>query len=89
MNILTQDTVSVSRGVDQKQLQTLVHLNVYIRRGREMLSGKLKVLGRFNGKKKTIRTWLHLLMEVKYHLLRFCCCSFYTMLQSLKGLTLQ
>jgi hypothetical protein len=31
--------------------------------GREMLSGKLKGMGGFSGK-KTIRTWLHLLMEV-------------------------
>jgi hypothetical protein len=61
MNILTQDTVSVSTWVLIKQLQTLV--SQCLHEGREMLSGKLKGMGGFSGK-ETIRTWLHLLMEV-------------------------
>jgi hypothetical protein len=43
--------------------------------GREMLSGKLKVWA-VSAEKKTIRTWLHLLMEVRPLVRIFCCCSF-------------
>jgi hypothetical protein len=59
MNILTQDTVSVSTWVLIKQ----PGISMFTLEGREMLSGKLKGMGGFS-EKKTIRTWLHLLMEV-------------------------
>jgi hypothetical protein len=69
-----------------KQLQTLVSQCL---EGREMLSGKLKVWA-VSAEKKTIRTWLHLLMEVG-HLLGYSAAVVLTltMLQSLKRLTLQ
>jgi hypothetical protein len=71
MNILTQDTVSVSTWVLIKQLQTY---SMFTLEGREMLSGKLKGMGGFSGKKNNTDL-LHLLMEGV--LVRiFCCCSF-------------
>jgi hypothetical protein len=49
----------INVGVDQTTANS--GISMFTLEGREMLSGKLK--GSF-AEKKTIRTWLHLLMEV-------------------------
>jgi hypothetical protein len=72
MNILTQDTVSVSTGVDQTTANS--GISMFTLEGREMLSGKLKGMGGFSGKENN--TDLATSVESEYHLLGFCCCSF-------------
>jgi hypothetical protein len=49
----------INVGVDQTTANS--GISMFTLEGREMLSGKLKGMGGFSGK-KTIRTWLHLLM---------------------------
>jgi hypothetical protein len=61
MNILTGYGFCINVGVDQTTANS--GISMFTLEGREMLSGKLKGMGGFSGK-KTIRTWLHLLMEV-------------------------
>jgi hypothetical protein len=57
----------INVGVDQTTANS--GISMFTLEGREMLSGKLKVWA-VSAEKKTIRTWLHLLMEV-YHLLGY------------------
>jgi hypothetical protein len=87
MNILTQDTVSVSTGVDQTTANS--GISMFTLEGREMLSGKLKGMGGFSGKENN--TDLATSVDgSEYHLLGYSALVLtLTMLQSLKRLTLQ
>jgi hypothetical protein len=88
MNILTQDTVSVSTGVDQTTANS--GISMFTLEGREMLSGKLKGMGGFSGKENN--TDLATSVDgSEYHLLGYSAAVVLTltMLQSLKRLTLQ
>jgi hypothetical protein len=76
----------INVGVDQTTANS--GISMFTLEGREMLSGKLKGMGGFSGK-KTIRTWLSV-DGSEYHLLGYSAAVVFnlTMLQSLR-LTLQ
>jgi hypothetical protein len=82
MNILTQDTVSVSTWVDQTANSGI---SMFTLEGREMLSGKLKGMGGFSGKENTD---LATSVDGSEYLLGYSAAVVLTltMLQSLKGL---